>query len=312
MKAEEISSKEYSSIFNNTYNIFLSVPFNELNKAKCEQLVYLLFHEGRVKLGTIAGIKEDTFCSPFSAPYGGFSTYSDKVNLKYIDEALKILDKYLESKKIKQSQFILPPNFYNERFLPKVFYSLIQNGYQVKYTDLNYHMNTADFKHYQTGLVDKRTIEKLKKAFSVGLSFKQVFNENDQSFAYNIVKDNRKAKGRPIYLTFKDLLETGKIINADFFLVYQQEVPIASSVVYHVAQKIVQAIFWADVAEYSLNRPMNFLVYKLLEFYANQGMNIIDLGISTENGLPNYGLCDFKENTGSRASLKYTLTKSIQ
>ena len=311
MKVEEISNKEYSSIFNNTYSTFLSVPFNELNKLKCEQLVYLLFHEGKVKLGTIAGIKEGTFCSPFSAPYGGFSTYSDKVNLKYIDEALKLLDKYAESNKINQIQFILPPNFYNERFLPKLFYSLIQNAYLVKYTDMNYHMNTADFKQYQTGLVDKRTIEKLKKAFAVGLSFKQVFNDDERCIAYNIVKDNRKAKGRPIYLTFNDLLETVKLIEADFFLVYQEEVPIASAVVYHVAAKIVQAIFWADVAEYSLSRPMNFLVYKLFEFYANQGTNIIDLGISTENGLPNYGLCDFKENTGSIASLKYTLTKYI-
>jgi hypothetical protein len=311
MKVDEITNREYSTVFNNTYSVFLSAPFNKLNKSKCEQLVYLLFHEGKVKLGIIAGVKEDTFCSPFSAPYGGFSTYNDKINLKYIDEALKLLDKYLESNKINHIQFILPPNFYNERFLPKVFYSLIQNAYLVKYTDMNYHMNTVDFKCYQTGLVDKRTIEKLKKAFSVGLSFKQVFDENDQCIAYNIVKDNRKAKGRPIYLTFKELLETGKIIDTDFFLVYQKEVPIASAVVYHVAQKIVQAIFWADVPEYSLSRPMNFLVYKLLEFYANQGMNIIDLGISTENGLPNYGLCDFKENTGSIASLKYTLTKSF-
>jgi len=311
MKIEEITSKEYSTIFKPD-SIFLSVPFNELNKNKCERLVYLLFHDGRVKLGTIAGIKDGTFQSPFSAPYGGFSTYNNKIKLEYLNDALMALDKYLELNKIKQVKLILPPYFYNESFLAKVFYMLIQNEYEINYIDMNYHMNTDDFKNYQSGLVDKRTIEKLKKAFRVGLKFTTVHDENDKRIAYNIVKQNRELKGRPIYLTFEDLINTCKIVNADFFLVYQEDVPIASAVVYRVADKIVQAIFWADKPEYSLSRPMNFLVYKLFEFYANQDIRMIDLGISTENGFPNFGLCDFKENTGSLASLKYTLIKNIR
>jgi hypothetical protein len=310
MKIEEITSKEYSTIFNN-YSIFFSVPFNELNKSKCERLIYLLFHDGRVKLGLIAGIKDGSLLSPYSAPYGGFATYNNKIKLEYLDAAIKTLDKYLVINKISQVKFVLPPYFYNESFLSKVFYSLIQNGYVVNYTDLNYHFNIADFKSYQTGLVDKRTLEKLKKAFSVGLTFTQVHDITDKQAAYDIVKQNRAHKGRPIYMTFEDLMDTCKIVNADFFLVYQKEIPIASAVVYRVADKIAQAIFWADDHKYSLNRPMNFMVYKLFEFYASQDIRVIDLGISTESGLPNFGLCDFKENIGSIPSLKYTLIKNI-
>ena len=312
MNIEEITSKEYLTIFKNTHSIFFTVPFNELNKLKCEKLVYLMMHEGRVKLGTIAGIKDGTFMSPFSAPYGGFSTYNSKIKLEYLDEAIKTLDNYLKINKIKYIQFTLPPYFYNESFLAKLYYSLMQNQYQVKCMDMNYHFNTSNFKNYYTGLVDKRTIEKLKKAISVGLSFVQVFDDHEKQIAYNLVKENRKRKGRPLYLTFEDLMKTSKIVQSDFFLVYQQALPIASAVVYHVSNEIVQAIFWADNYEYSLSRPMNFLVFKLFEFYTKLGIQIIDLGISTENGQPNFGLCDFKENTGSKASVKYTLIKDIQ
>jgi hypothetical protein len=311
MEIEEITSQEYSSIFKNPYNVFISVPFNELNKDKCERLTYLLFHEGNIKLGLITGIKEEKLLSPYSAPYGGFSTYHDKIILKYLDDALKLLDKYLIKTKLQQIQLVLPPYFYNEIFLSKVYYSLIHNEYETTYTDLNFHFNLADFANYKTEQIGKRTNDKLKKAISLGLNFVQVSDKNEKLIAYQIVKQNRERKERPLHLSFEQLMDTCKVIPVDFFVVYQKEIPIASAVIFQVAPKIVQLIFWGDNFEYSASNPMYFLSYKLFEFYSVREINIVDLGISTENGDPNYGLCDFKQNIGGISSLKYTFTKNI-
>jgi len=54
---------------------------------------------------------------------------------------------------------------------------------------------------------------------------------------------------------------------------------------------------------------MSFLAYSLFEHYTKNGIKYIDLAISTENGIPNYGLCNFKEDFGCTASLKYTMFK---
>jgi hypothetical protein len=310
MDVEEITDKEYSSIFNSSYNVFISAPFNELNKAKCERLLYLLFHEGRVKLGLIAGIKENKCLSPFSAPYGGFSTYNNRIKLKYINDSIILLDKYLKSQEINEIVLVLPPWFYNESFLSKVCYSLLHNNYKLLCTDLNFHFNIGGLNDYQNELIGKRTKEKLKKTVSAGLTFKQVTDENDKLTAYTIVKSNRELKNRPLHMTFEQLTETTKVINADYFLIYLENLPIASAIVYHVAPGIVQLIFWGDKHEYSQSMPMNFLSFKLFEYYSDKNINVIDLGISTENGIPNYGLCDFKQSIGGIAALKYTLTKN--
>ena len=54
------------------------------------------------------------------------------------------------------------------------------------------------------------------------------------------------------------------------------------------------------------NNLLIFSGYKPIKYYHSKGLKILDIGPSTENGIPNYGLCEFKENIGCTASLKYT------
>ena len=50
---------------------------------------------------------------------------------------------------------------------------------------------------------------------------------------------------------------------------------------------------------------MNCLTYNVFRHYSDAGLRILDIGPSTEDGVPNYGLCEFKENIGCGISLKY-------
>lgn len=68
-------------------------------------------------------------------------------------------------------------------------------------------------------------------------------------------------------------------------------------------------IYWGDIDGYSEERPMNLLAENVYEFYQQKGIHVLDIGPSTENGVPNYGLCDFKESIGCQCSSKYTLKK---
>jgi acetyltransferase-like isoleucine patch superfamily enzyme/RimJ/RimL family protein N-acetyltransferase len=49
---------------------------------------------------------------------------------------------------------------------------------------------------------------------------------------------------------------------------------------------------------------MNFLAYKIFEYYSDLNYKFIDLGPSSENSVPNIGLCDFKESIGCDVTLK--------
>ena len=73
MEILEVDSSEYQNLIPAPYHVFGSASFNELNKGKCDEVYYLLFKEGKFRLGLIGGRRGNLFTSPFSAPFGGFA-----------------------------------------------------------------------------------------------------------------------------------------------------------------------------------------------------------------------------------------------
>ena len=113
-------------------------------------------------------------------------------------------------------------------------------------------------------------------------------------------------------MTWKQLEDTASLVPVDFFLVRDVENRfIASALIFHVNKNVVQVIYWGDLPGHSENKPMNFLSYKILEYYKLSGKSITDIGPSTKNSIPLYGLCEFKESIGCDISTKFTLTKQI-
>jgi hypothetical protein len=83
-------------------------------------------------------------------------------------------------------------------------------------------------------------------------------------------------------------------------------VDVAAAQVFHVAEGVAQVIYWGDLKEYSQLRTMNLLSYRIFEYYYKaKEIKLLDIGPSTENGVPNVGLCDFKESIGCSTSPKF-------
>ena len=52
---------------------------------------------------------------------------------------------------------------------------------------------------------------------------------------------------------------------------------------------------------------MNVLAYRLFEYYSKRDIDIIDIGPSSIDGVPDYGLLEFKESIGCSVCSKYWL-----
>ena len=57
---------------------------------------------------------------------------------------------------------------------------------------------------------------------------------------------------------------------------------------------------------------MNFLAFKIFEYYNHKRKKIIDLGPSSEDSVPNYGLSEFKESIGGSMDNKFTFSKKVR
>lgn len=311
MELKCVSKDEYSNIVKVNKYVYNNVWFHELNKGKVDYIEYMLFKAKKYKMGIIVGVKNGEMRIPYSSPFEVFEQLTNDISLEDIRDALRLIDGYCKFKEIRKIMFRLPPNFYDEHFLGKMQNSLINAGYKVEYCDLNYQFYIHSDEYLKNHM--KRNARKNLRTSEAG-EYKLYYcnNLDDKKKAYEIIRVNRSEKGYPLRMTWNQVSETIEKIEHDIFILQSGENMVAAAIIFLVTEDIYQVIYWGDIGEYSALRPMNYLAYHLYLYYLEKGIRILDIGPSTEEGIPNYGLCSFKESIGCESSCKMTYTKSIK
>ncbi len=310
MEILEVTPEVFDTTFLNPNHIFNSGAFSKLNESRFETVYYLIFKDTKTRLGIILGLKEQVLSSPFSATFGGFEFVSEDVKLYQIDAALQSLLDWAVVKKCIGIKIIPPPFFYKEDFLTKVTNCMYRAGFETLNMELNYHFQTANLTATYEQDIWYNAKKNLKKANSFGLLFEKL-DTNNGKLAYDVIAQNRSERGFPLRLTWEQVLQTNTVIPMDFFLVKNSTQTVGSAIVYHMTPSIVRVIYWGDLPEFSEYKTMNFLSYKLFKHYKEQGINMIDIGHSTVDSVPNNGLCEFKESIGCSIGLLYEFYKKL-
>lgn len=311
MEIIDASPGEYESAFPAHFHVYNSVAFNELNRHKCQKLHYLLFKEGKIRFGLIACQHDIELASPFSAPFGGFSFMDESPEIQLLEKALLTLDDFTSSLFCKSICLTLPPLFYSESLLSVFLNTAIRNNYTIRSIDLNHFFKTD---HFDAVNPEGFLARNARKNLAISLKNNLTFRTPDQvgiDTAYPIIKTNREAKGFQLKMSLSALHETAKVVRIDNFVVSYEEQSIAAAIVFHVAKEIVQVIYWGDNPEYSHLKPMNFLSFQLFKYYREQKIRVVDIGPSSQNSIPFYGVANFKESIGCDVSLKFTLRKDL-
>jgi hypothetical protein len=305
-----LTPSEYSLLGISSISVFDGPAFNRLHEGKLAETLYIVISEdSKDRFGLIVGISKDSFCQlPISAPYGMISSIRKNAKIKDYHSATHAIVEYLrDEKKAKGMQITLPPRFYDENAIALFENSLFMYGFRPKTMDVNYHFNLNEFdpQAYLENLEIKAR-QKLKSALQAGLEFRAAESGEEIRRAYDVIQKNREHKGYPLKLSFEDIQNTGKIISIEYFGVCKNDEMIASAIVYHVSSSIAQVVYWGNLPGAEEYKPMNFLAYALFQHFAEKKLSIVDIGISTEDGVPNFGLCDFKASIGCTASIKPT------
>jgi hypothetical protein len=310
MEILEVDSKTYAEAITNPSHIFNSAAFNALNASKCQEVFYLLFKDSKVRLGIIFGVRNNILTSPFSAPFGGFESISLDIRLQQIDMALTALETWAQKKKFQGIRIISPSFFYNESLLNKIHNCLYRANFVSANVDLNYQFPTNKFDEDYTNIIWYNAKKNLKRAQQSILVFEKLSSESEK-IAYDVIAQNRKERGFPLRMTWEQVQEANTLIVIDFFVVKKEETPIGAALIFHVTPEIVQVVYWGDLPEFAEYKTMNFLSFNVFQYYKNKGIKIIDIGPSTENSIPNNGLCEFKESIGCDINIKTEFYKKL-
>lgn len=307
MQIQRLSPDEYAKIYT-PQHVFNSVDFTELNRNKAEDLHYLSIHDTKHRFGIILGERNEMLCSPFSAPFGGFTTHGVQ-SLEHMEEAVDWVLAYAEERSLQLA--ITPqPLMYDETQISK-WVSVLSRKMNVNYIDLNYYVELSRIANYRK-IIDRSARNNLNHALKEPFNLVKLNSNNlsDVARAYEVIRRNREERGFPLRMTLEQVWQTvSNVVQADFFVLEHEGEDVAAAQVFHVAEGVAQVVYWGDIREYSALRPMNFLTYSLFRHYYEVGLRTLDIGPSTEDGIPNYGLCEFKENIGCSVTLKYSFTK---
>lgn len=313
MEIFEVKANEFDEAIKNPYHIFCKAAFNDLNKDKCDKIFYLLFRDGKYRLGIIGGTIDNNFNSSFSAPFGGFSFISPDIRLQYIEEAIKVLDLWAVAKDFRSVCITLPPQVYGGSFISKQINCLWRAGYEITQLNLNYAFNLDSLNEKYQGNIWYNARKNLKISLNSGLKFLRCTDIYEKRLAYDIIIKNRERRGHPMRMSWDQIMRTTELIPADFFLIFARDhLPAASAIVFDINPECVRVIYWGELEGFTELKVMNYLSFKIFEYYKSLGKKVVELGISTENSVPNYGLCEFKEGIGCQIEPALTLTRRFK
>lgn len=300
----EVDSKTYNNLFNDSPHPYISSGFIELNAHKVDNILRIVESPQRTSMGLIVGLKDGLLKSPFSAPFGGFHFRKDNQYLSEIETFIINLKEFIKKENLKGIEITLPPDIYHLSFNSKCINIFLRNEFELSVPEITNWINLNEF----TGMFLNRGARKYyNQALRHELRFEILNDINEKEKGFNIICENRARFGRPIYMTFSDLIKTGNLWKVDFFGVYNNYNNLLSAgVFYRGHESIIQGIFWGDSEEGRPLRAIDFLSLNIWNFYKNLKYQAIDLGISTEDGIPNEGLIRFKESHDCNSSLRFS------
>lgn len=307
--AHEVGRKAYSEIMAGVDTHMFNTPqYAGLYTHRCCRLHYIVLADSRVRAGIIAGERDDQLQSPFSAPYGGL-VLPRPLRFPLLAEAAQALDDYARSLSLGL-RITLPPEFHTAGQIAAQAFAFGRLKEICTVTDLNYHLplsRTTDI----TARMAPSAREALQRAVRSGLRFDIVpTDEAGVRRVYALIEAHHAAHGYPMSVPLPDMIRTCLTFGAELFTVATADGrDVAAAIVYRPWPHTAQPVAWGDLDAWRPLRPMTLLAASLARYYAAEGLTALDLGPASQHGLPDPGLCFFKETLGSLPSLRHTFLR---
>lgn len=239
----------------------------------------------------------DEYKSPTIGTFGGFSGGTP--------EEMESVLSGLIARKITIS---LAPEAHDKNLFMRSVSVLDKCGFKVLYGDINYSLEIDDKQLSRRMVVGHR--KKLAKCKRAGFEAKEL-NRTEWLSAYALLDANRRRKNRNLSMSWNDLNRQDDALPhlIKMFGVYDGSKLLSAAICIRIKPDVLYVYAWGDSGD-SEYAPTIMLASHIYDHCRTNKIRIMDVGIATEFGVPNYGLMKFKENLGFEQSLKLTMIKN--
>ncbi len=291
-----------------------SEEFHEYHKRFADEVYQLFLKKGDKILGyCYLGIRENELRAPYSSP---FSMICFNKNYKVSDvfEFVGALKKFAEFNKYNKIRFTLPSDMYNSELLGVLSSCFFSAGFGVKVLDINNYFELDDYENIEKHL--EKCNRKTRRNYLKGVNNKlELLELDDKNFglAYDCIKLNREQNSYPLKISKKQMSDIINMKNSNVrsFVVKKDDIILGAAIIFDVTEDISQVVYWGDDANYRQLRIMEFMTIKIFDIYKKLGKKYLDIGPSSEDGLINQGLYDFKKSIGCNSNVKLTFVYEV-
>jgi hypothetical protein len=200
------------------------------------------------------------------------------------------------------------PEAYNPECFGLIRKTLLSLDFEVEYEDVSQIVAVTE----NPMNVDTHKRRRLRHASATGFQF-AILSPEHLADAYTLIVDSRQNKGYPVTMTLHELQNTfSKFVNSYLlFGVKENDKLIGTAVCIRVSSEILYAFYIGDSLDHRPLSPVTFLVDGIYNYCRTHGYKLLDLGISSDKGILNSGLYNFKRTFGAIDSPKPTFIKRL-
>ncbi len=239
-------------------------------------------------------VRDDIAYSPLRGTFGGFG------GPPFLDDYENLTRQLLALNCIKY-RIKLAPSSHNTQAFALAFNVLSRAGFKVIGQELSYDQRIND----EINLSESNA-KRLRKIRRMGFATLDASLEE----AYPLIAENRARKGRPMSMSLESLQQMLDRIPGSVFC-YQVLAPVngpvAAAICIDISRDIRYVFMWGDAPDMESYSPIIMLADHIYFRATMDCKTLLDVGTSTEDGMPNYGLINFKRGLGFRESLKLTM-----
>ena len=295
----EIRIEQTHSIVDQDLFFFHSNEFIKRRTKSHSQYFNLYIGEKNVA-SIVFEVSDNTAISLIKSPFGGLIT-NELVDQNCIEKLLNTVTEYFQKQQIGIQIRIFPDCYYLQ--IKEIRNAFTNSGFLIHYIDTNQHISID-----QQGFT-KKINRNRKRKLDLCMDQRYVFKKLNNSYleqSYQLITECRLDKGYPITMTLKELKASFISFPEHYILfgVFDKSDLIATAVSVKVNNKILYNFYHGDLLSYRKSSPVTLLIAGIYEYCQRQKFEILDLGISTDQGVMNEGLYYFKGSCGAISSDK--------
>jgi len=147
----------------------------------------------------------------------------------------------------------------------------------------------------------------------LGLQAAVAEHEAEWADGFGVVEKNRAERGVTLkyslaYLHRLRALFPGQI---RLLLLRHDNSTVAAALVYRVLPHVHYVAAWGDAGHQLPYSPMNYLAHQVVSKALEEGAHVVDLGLSSLDGVVNEGLVQFKRNIGASTAVRMDMLRDL-